>query len=239
MRDTALSDQAPSLCLPMKDRQISSEITVAVARWRLRTLPLLLCALPLQLSATTLETGGTRVFPLSWFEAAQPRTALDLVTRLPGFALDDGDDGVRGYAGSAGNVLIDGKRPVSKYGQLANALKRIPADAVEQVELIRGSAPGIDMQGQPVVANVIRRADASTSIRALVAARLYGEGELRPEARLEGLRSTPDYVLEGTLHAYVLRSAMGHARITVGDLGAASGSPAPPCRSPARSHNSS
>ena len=193
----------------MKDRQISSEITVAVARWRLRTLPLLLCALPLQLSATTLETGGTRVFPLSWFEAAQPRTALDLVTRLPGFALDDGDDGVRGYAGSAGNVLIDGKRPVSKYGQLANALKRIPADAVEQVELIRGSAPGIDMQGQPVVANVIRRADASTSIRALVAARLYGEGELRPEARLEGLRSTPDYVLEGTLHAYDVRNDSG------------------------------
>jgi len=49
---------------------------------------------------------------------------------------------------------------------------------------------------------VIRRAEASATVRALVAARFYGEGEVRPEARIEGLRSTPDYVLEGTLHAY-------------------------------------
>jgi len=171
---------------------------------RTKLIQLLLLSLPCMpaMATSTDDASGLRVFPLSWFEASQPRTALDLVSRLPGFAMDGGDNGVRGYAGSAGNVLIDGKRPVSKYGQLANALKRIPADAVDHVELIRGSAPGIDMQGQPVVANVIRRAGASTNVRALVAARLYGEGELRPEARIEGLRSTPDYVMEGTLHAY-------------------------------------
>ena len=40
-------------------------------------------------------------------------------------------------------------------------LQRIPAASVERIEVIRGSAPGIDMQGQSVVANVVRKKDAS------------------------------------------------------------------------------
>ena len=37
-----------------------------------------------------------------------------MVMLLPGFVLQEGDDDVRGYAGAAGNVLIDGQRPASK-----------------------------------------------------------------------------------------------------------------------------
>jgi hypothetical protein len=90
------------------------------------------------------------------FAAARPNTALDMVNRLPGFSLESGDQ-VRGFAGAAGNVLIDGQRPTSKSEGLGDALARIPIAQVERIDLIRGGASGIDMQGQTVLANVIRK----------------------------------------------------------------------------------
>ncbi len=90
------------------------------------------------------------------FAAARPNTALDMINRLPGFSFEGGDN-VRGFAGAAGNVLIDGQRPTIKTDSLADTLARITIAQVERIEVIRGSVPGIDMQGQTVVANVIRK----------------------------------------------------------------------------------
>jgi outer membrane receptor protein involved in Fe transport len=90
------------------------------------------------------------------FAASRPNTALDMVNRLPGFTLDSGDQ-VRGFAGAAGNVLIDGQRPTSKSEQLSDTLARIPINQVERIDIIRGGAAGIDMQGRTVIANVIRK----------------------------------------------------------------------------------
>jgi outer membrane receptor protein involved in Fe transport len=90
------------------------------------------------------------------FAAARPNTALDMINRLPGFTFDGGDQ-VRGFAGAGGNVLIDGQRPTIKTDTLNDTLNRITIDQVERIDLIRGGAPGIDMQGRAVIANVIRR----------------------------------------------------------------------------------
>lgn len=90
------------------------------------------------------------------FAAARPNTALDMINRLPGFTFDGGEQ-VRGFAGAAGNVLIDGQRPTIKTDSLSDTLGRITIDQVERIEVIRGSVPGIDMQGQTVVANVVRK----------------------------------------------------------------------------------
>ena len=90
------------------------------------------------------------------FAAARPNTALDMIQRLPGFTFDGGEQ-VRGFAGAAGNVLIDGQRPTIKTDSLSDTLGRITISQVERIEVIRGSVPGIDMQGQTVVANVIRK----------------------------------------------------------------------------------
>ena len=68
---------------------------------------------------------------------------------------------VRGFGGAAGNVLIDGERPATKDDSLDQILNRIPASAVARIEVIRGGAPGIDMQGKTVIANVVRRSDAA------------------------------------------------------------------------------
>src|SRR3546814_3387241 len=87
-----------------------------------------------------------------------------MVKRLPGFVLVDSDGDVRGYAGATGNVVIDGKPPSSKSESLEAVLRRIPAASVARIEVIRGGAPGIDMGGHDVVANVVRTAQATRSL---------------------------------------------------------------------------
>jgi hypothetical protein len=100
---------------------------------------------------------GVTVYRPDFFAAARPQTALDMVARIPGFQIDSGNN-VRGFAGTAGNLLIDGKRPASKSDSVDSVVSRIPAAQVDRIEVIRGGAPGIDMQGQSVVANIIVRA---------------------------------------------------------------------------------
>ena len=98
---------------------------------------------------------GVTSYPPSFFAAQQPGNAAEMVGRLPGFALDEGEQ-VRGFEGAAGNVLIDGQRPASKTDELDDILRRIPAAQVARIDVIRGGAPGIDMQGTTVIANVVR-----------------------------------------------------------------------------------
>ncbi len=99
---------------------------------------------------------GVISYPASYFTALQSQNAGEMLSRLPGFTLDSGNSS-RGFEGSAGNVLIDGQRPASKTDSLDEILKRMPIGVVERIDLIRGGAPGIDMQGKTVLANVIAR----------------------------------------------------------------------------------
>src|SRR5262249_55956118 len=96
---------------------------------------------------------GVTSYAASYFADARPNTAADMIDRLPGFTLSTGAQ-VRGYAGAAGNVVIDGERPATKQDDLQIVLRRIPAAQVDRIDVIRGGAPGIDMQGQTVLANV-------------------------------------------------------------------------------------
>lgn len=120
-----------------------------------------------------------------FFASFQPVTAMEMISRVPGFTFDGGDD-VRGFAGAAGNVLIDGQRPAAKSDNLESILRRLPASQVERLDLIRGSAPGIDMQGKTVLVNVIRKSGGG--FRGLVAfANNYvvDDGRAAPALRLE------------------------------------------------------
>lgn len=108
------------------------------------------------------ETADGRIlsYEPEFFADSNPNTALDMVNRVPGFRLENGDD-VRGYAGAGGNALINGARPASKSDTASDVLARTPASRVERIELIRGGAPGIDMQGRSVLVNVILSDEAS------------------------------------------------------------------------------
>lgn len=140
---------------------------------------------------------GVIAYPSSFFTDAQPNTAMDMVARLPGFSFDGGS-GVRGFAGAAGNVLIDGERPTTKSDDLQSILRRIPASQVERIEVVRGGAPGIDMQGKTVLANVIRKGGASvTGLVSIVNMFVY-DGRNAPGIRLEGARRADGKSLEGS-----------------------------------------
>lgn len=106
------------------------------------------------------RSGGALVYSADFYASARPVTALDMLARTPGFTLDEGAS-LRGLSGAQGNVLIDGRRPTSKSDALNNIIARIPAGQVERIEIVRGQGSGLDMQGHAVVANIIRRADAT------------------------------------------------------------------------------
>ena len=52
------------------------------------------------------DAAGTTVYDGAFFARSQPSSAYDMVLLLPGFRLQEGDSEVRGYSGSAGNVLM-------------------------------------------------------------------------------------------------------------------------------------
>lgn len=108
------------------------------------------------------QVEGVTSYPASFFAQFRPTNVGEMVDRLPGFTLAGGDE-VRGFGGAAGNVLIDGQRPTSKSVSIQQMLMRMPPDNVVRIDVIRGGAPGIDMQGQPVVANIIRSTSASST----------------------------------------------------------------------------
>ena len=100
------------------------------------------------------DTAQAVDYPASFFELYQPNTALEMVIQIPGFKLDDGGSD-RGFAATAGNILINDRRPSTKQDAPSAILARIPSSQVARIELLRGQVRNIDLQGQSVVANVI------------------------------------------------------------------------------------
>lgn len=144
---------------------------------------------------------GVLVFEPAFFADSRPDTALDMIARLPGFSLSRGDSGTRGFAGAAGNVLIDGDRPSSKSDGLDQVLRRISAASVERIELIRGGAPGIDMQGQSVVANVVLRRTVTVERVLEFSNYFYPDGHLGPILAGQYSRREGDTSVEGSISA--------------------------------------
>ncbi len=145
---------------------------------------------------------GVLVFEPAFFADARPDTALDMIARLPGFGLDGGDSGTRGFAGAAGNVLIDGVRPSTKSDDLEQILRRISAAGVARIELIRGGAPGIDMQGRSVIANVVLVRSVVTERVMEANAYFYPDGHIGPVVSARWSRREGDNQIEGSINAF-------------------------------------
>jgi outer membrane receptor protein involved in Fe transport len=103
---------------------------------------------------TAPDQAGVVSYPASFFAGQNVNNANDMLGRIPGFSLDTGS-GVRGFEGAAGNVLINGQRPATKTDDLGTILTRITTPQVERIDIVRGGAPGVDMMGKSVIANVI------------------------------------------------------------------------------------
>ncbi|MEJ1969534.1 MAG: TonB-dependent receptor [Rhizomicrobium sp.] len=154
--------------------------------------------------------GGILVYDTAFFADARPNTAYDMIGRLPGFTFSDVGS-ARGFAGTAGNVLINGQRPTSKTDALQSVLGRINAADVDHIELIRGGAPGIDMQGQTVVANVVLKKRDSTHLVATAEDLVFLDGHMAPYGSLQFTRHVGDATYEGSIgSAQSYDDSVGH-----------------------------
>jgi outer membrane receptor for ferrienterochelin and colicins len=96
---------------------------------------------------------GQRYTPADFTRFA-PRTALDMVEQIPGFAiLTLGGGGQRGLGAANQNVLINGERIADKSTDASTALSRINASAVRHIDIVDGASVNVPgLTGQ--VANI-------------------------------------------------------------------------------------
>ncbi|MFC7537648.1 TonB-dependent receptor domain-containing protein [Sphingomonas sp. GCM10030256] len=120
----------------------------------------------------------TTSYDAGFFAQFAPRSALDIVRRVPGFTLDLGNSDVRGFAGAAGNVVFNGARPSSKSDSLESILARIPASRVAKVEVGAGALYGAEYAGKTQVLNLILSAEGGFDATVTAAGRRLYTGYL-------------------------------------------------------------
>jgi outer membrane receptor protein involved in Fe transport len=124
----------------------------------------------------------TTTYDAAFFAQYAPRTALDIAQRVPGFTLDLGNSqsgngqDVRGFAGTAGNVVINGSRPSTKAETVDTTLSRIPAQRVMRVEVGPGDLYGSDYAGKSQVLDVVLSQAAGIDANVTAAARRWSTG---------------------------------------------------------------
>jgi hypothetical protein len=108
-------------------------------------------------TASTATATGGQVFEPAYFAQYAPRNALDMVQRIPGFAITGGNDqGQRGLGQATQNVIVNGERLSSKSDSVEDQLRRIPSADVIRIEIVDGNSTNIPgLTGQ--VANIISK----------------------------------------------------------------------------------
>jgi hypothetical protein len=130
---------------------------------------------------------GRIVYEAAYFQTFSPSNALDMVQRVPGFSLDIGAQEVRGFAGAAGNVVINGARPSSKSDTLDTILARIPASRVARVEVGPGDLFGSEYSGRPQVLNLVLNSAGGLAGTFDGTVRRDFSGQVTPEGSVSGL----------------------------------------------------
>lgn len=156
---------------------------------------------PPEVPSQITPTDGVSIYTPEYFQGLPVITAMDMLNFIAGFSVSGGGD-VRGYAGSVGNVLIDGDPPASKDQDLEDVIRRVPASQVERIEIVRGAAPGYDMRGQTVLANIVRKSGGGSMLAIALANDTFWDGRNKPGLRIEGSRRSGGRMMEGLLLAY-------------------------------------
>lgn len=106
-------------------------------------------------AAVPAATNGAQRYSPADFTRFAPRTALDMVEKVPGFLIVTGTNGgARGLGAATENVLINGERIANKTTDARTALSRITADQVAYIDIVDGASlnvPGLTGQ----VANIV------------------------------------------------------------------------------------
>lgn len=105
------------------------------------------------------EVDGRTIYDERYIAGLNVITAEDILKRIPGIQdlLTDAQtvSTQRGFGSSGAQILFDGRRLSTKNISVASALARIQASQVRQVEIIRGSLPGMDVRAEGVLVNIV------------------------------------------------------------------------------------
>ncbi len=144
---------------------------------------------------------AAKIFAADFFTAFNPVSAEDMVRRIPGFTLSDGERR-RGLAGAAGNVLINGERPSSKT-PISEQLARIAARDVLRIDLYSDGAAGGDILGQALYVDVRLRPRGAASTNTFVAqfSQLDPSGSINPLIVLSSAFKLGDMTVNLSLQA--------------------------------------
>ena len=116
------------------------------------------------------QSNGKRIYSAADFSRFAPKTALDMLSQVPGFSIRY-ETVERGLGQASGNVLLNGERISAKSTDPVTALQAIPAKNVIRIEIIDAAeldVPGLTGQ----VANVVYKAST-----------LSGQFSYQPEFR--------------------------------------------------------
>ena len=105
---------------------------------------------------------GTKDYYPADFGRFAPQSALDMVGRIPGFAIRDLDSFKRGVSGATGNVLINGRVVTSKSGSIFSRLAELPIDRVEVIRISRAEGGASGRVGE-LVADVVLTSTSALS----------------------------------------------------------------------------
>ena len=113
--------------------------------------------------------GATVTYHASFFDQYDPINSLDMLRWIPGTSdiipsgsLGGGGGGGgqgRGFGSGGDQVLINGKRLSGKSNDISSAVQRIQARTVDRIEVIRGTAAGLDVRTEGVLINIVLRED--------------------------------------------------------------------------------
>lgn len=154
---------------------------------------------------------STIVYPFAYFSEYAPVTALDMLNRIPGMEISSIGGSSRGGSsggsfsnvsrggrglgsGSSGTqILINGKRTAGKNNNTETQLRRVDADQVAYIEIIRGTSGDLDVRGSTQIANIVLFEEISnTSINYEVNANYYSDNNSEPGGSLTYAGQTGD-----------------------------------------------
>lgn len=150
-------------------------------------------------SAVLLADGGDRlIYTADYLSHYNAISASDLLERIPGIQglLQGGDQEQRGFGNGGDQVLINGQRVSGKSNDVDAVLDRLQARQVVQIEVIRGSVPGLEVRSQGRVVNVVLEDTLTSSFGTVTAQALhYASGDPGAVAELSynGSHGALDY----------------------------------------------
>lgn len=152
---------------------------------------------------------GKQIYAPTDFARFAPKTALDMLNQVPGFAIR-GENVERGLGQASGNILLNGERISGKSTSPVTALQAIPANNVLRIEIVdaaQADVPGLTGQVANVIYKSSNKLSGQFSYQPEVSAHYADPLFTRGDASVSGTRGPVEYTL--SLQNQAGRSAAG------------------------------